>query len=218
MVEESRFQGRVIKAEGASRRHENVFQHKVVAACSAQSNHVPGVVHRRRFHRGKKHHRVGPARFGQARTVVIHDPGVDEKPVGIGNAAGVVPSSTDPVSTGRRARLSQRAEGTGAPEIGGMAEHSPGSLGREVAGEEGASVGQQAAPAHRGFHPRHFLNSLKGNGGMQLRAAHAGRQEQLINAGLFHPARQVIRYPALPVHLILRGGNVRGQFPGGINE
>ena len=110
MVQEAGLLGRAVEAEGALHRHENIIKLEVVAAGAAQPNYLPGIKDGRRLHRRKEHHRVRPARLSQAGAVVIHHLAVDEEPVGVVDAAGVVPASADPVAAGHRTGLAQGAE------------------------------------------------------------------------------------------------------------
>ena len=56
-----------------------------------------------------------------------------------------------------------------------------------------------------------FFNNPIGGDGVKLGAAHAGRQEQLVNAGLVRQLGQLGRYPPLPVHRFPRGADVGRQ-------
>ena len=117
VVQEAALQRRVVQSERTLGRDENVIQFKVVAAGAAQSHHLPGVINRSRFYGREQHHRVRPPRFIEARPVVVHHSGVDEEPVGVGYAAGIVPPSADPVAAGRRPRFAQGTERPGAAEV-----------------------------------------------------------------------------------------------------
>ena len=221
MIQKPRLPGRRVKPKSPLPWDKNLVNHKIIAPGAAQPYHLPSILDHRILNRQESHHRsrvrrrtragIG-CRRGRARPV--RQPAVDEQPIGVADAAGIIPTPAHPIPAGSRPRHPLRPKRPGAAKIRRPAEHIPPRLRRKMSGEQRPAVRQQRAPTHRTLRPGQLLHHLKSRNRVHLRPAHTGWQKKPVRPALRHFRRQPVRNTPQSVHFSPRRANTRRQVPG----